>query len=159
MNPTFSKAYAAELATMVRVVDAPTGALGYGTDLSCTTDVDERLTEVDPQTPRAIAESIIRRFITPRGALIDDGDYGLDVRGHLNRGITQQDLRALSGALQSEAQKDDRVLAAHVELRVDTSAGEMFVNVTIAPADPNAEPFTFVFSVTSGAVLGVTIHG
>lgn len=159
MNPTFEAAYAAELATMTRVVDAPTGELGYGTDLSCVTDVDAALAEVDPQSPRAVAEAIIRRFITPRGGLIDDDDYGQDVRGHLNRGMTYRDLRALSGALQSEAQKDDRVLAAEVDLRADTRTNVMLVHVTLTLADPSDRTFSFVFAVTSGEVLEVTING
>jgi hypothetical protein len=161
VNSEVENALAAELATLTRVVDPPTGDLGYGTDLSCTTDLDPQLAEVDPQSPQAIVEAVIRRYTTPRGSLPDDedGNYGLDVRAHCNRGMTQVDLRALAGALQGEAQKDDRVLKANVSITADARARTLELSVRIIPADLRTRAFGFTFAVTSAEVLKVTING
>lgn len=159
MNSTVEDNIAAQLATLSRVVDAPVGDLGYGLDLACTFDLDPLLAEVDPASPIAIVQAVVRRYITPRGTLADDADYGLDIRAHCNRGMTQRDLRALSGAMQGEAQKDDRVAKATVTLVADMLARTLAVGVLIVPTDPELETFSFTFAVTSSAVLKVTING
>lgn len=158
-NPTFDAAFAAELATLTRVVAVPTETLAFGRDLSCVTDLDPQLAEVDPSSPVAIVEASIRRLTTPRGALIDDPDYGLDIRTILNRAASQRDLRALSGALQGEIQKDDRVALADVRLTVDLRTREARVSVFITPEDPALRDFSFTFAVSGGEVLMVTING
>lgn len=158
MNDAVAQSLAAQLPTLKRVVDAPTGDLAWGTDLSCVTDLHPTLAEVDPRSPRAITEAVTRRYLTPRGALLDDAGYGLDVRSHLNRGVTQRDLRAITGALGGEAQKDDRVTSAEVRMQA-ALGGSAQLQVIIVPADPELEQFDFVFSVTSGSALAVTIDG
>jgi hypothetical protein len=159
VNPDFEAAFALELASFTRIVAVPTGALAYGTDLSCTLDLDPKLAEVDPASPKAIVQAIIRRFVTPRGALIDDENFGLDVRSLLNRGITQTDLRALSGALTGESRKDDRVALSDVKLTVNLVTLEASIQVFITPEDPELRDFDFTFAVIDGEVLGVTING
>lgn len=158
MNATFRAALDAELATLTRVVDPPVRPFGYGVDLSCVTDVTPLFTEVDPASPTAIIEAVTRRFITPRGKLEDDADYGLDIRAHVARGITQRDLRALAGALQGEAQKDDRVSHATVSLAATLGASKLAAQVMIRPADPKLDAFTFTFAVTDASVLMGTIN-
>lgn len=157
-NPTYDSAIAAELATLTRVVTVPSGELAYGTDLSCTLDLDPALAEVDPKTPKAIVEAIIRRFVTPRGALIDDENYGLSILTMLNRGMTQTDLRALSGALTGEARKDDRVALADVVVSASLATSEALIRTMITPEDPALRDFSFTFAVIDGEVLGVTIN-
>lgn len=152
-------ALAANLSTLTRVVDPPTGELQYGTDLSCVTDLSPTLAEVDPESPTAIVEAVIRRFITPRGGLEDDRDYGLDLRAYCNRGVTARDLRALSGVLRAEALKDDRVSDAQVTLQAAVNSAELRVQTFITPADPRLQDFLFTFAVTDSAVLQVTING
>lgn len=159
MNPTVQASLDAQLATLTRVQDVPTGKLAFGRDLLCIFDLDPLLGEVDPNDPRAIVQAVIRRYITPRGALIDDPDYGLDIRAHCNRGITQRDLRALAGAMQGEAQKDDRVARAAVSLTADSRARTLVAKVEIIPVDPREQEFTFTFAVDSAEVLRVTING
>jgi hypothetical protein len=159
MNETVAQSLAAQLPTLIRMVDTPVGELAYGTDLSCVTDLHPELAEVDPTSPSAIVEAVIRRFLTPRGALLDDQDYGLDVRSHLSRGATQRDLRAITGALSGEAQKDDRVASATVTMQANSLGAKAQLQVLIMPADPELEAFDFTFAVSSSDVLAVTIHG
>lgn len=159
MNPTVQRSLDAQLATLTRVQDVPTGKLAFGRDLLCVFDLDPQLGEVNPDDPRAIVQAVIRRYITPRGGLLDDPDYGLDIRAHCNRGVTQRELRALAGAMQGEAQKDDRVEKAAVSLTADSRARALSVKVEIVPADPSEQAFTFTFAVDSAEVLRVTING
>lgn len=157
MNATVSDSLAAQLPTLSRVVDAPVGTLAFGVDLSCVTDLDPELREVDPESPSAIVEAVIRRYLTPRGGLLDDPDYGLDVRTHLNRGVTQRDLRAISGALRGEAQKDDRVSAADVTITATLRSSTAQIEVQITPTDPALSDFDFTFAVDSADALKVTV--
>lgn len=131
--------------------------LAYGTDLSCTTALDPGLAEVDPASPSAIVEALIRRFITPRGGLLDDPNYGYDVRAWLNRGATSSSLQSLAGAMQAEARKDDRVLDVEIMITTDVNL-PLSIRVVVTPVEPDLEPFEFTFTVTAtGALLSEAI--
>lgn len=159
MNSTVAASIAASLATLTRVVDPPASTgLGYGVDLSCIYDLAADLAEVDPASPGAIVQAVIRRYITPRGALPDDESYGFDLRAHCNRGMAQRELRALAGMMQGEALKDDRVSEASVSLTADLLTRSLAVAVQIVPVDPALQSFAFTFSVTGSDVLQVTIN-
>lgn len=152
MNKTFSDAVEADLLTIERVVDVPDDAeLGYGRDLSCVTDITDTCEEVDPQSPLGIAQRLCRRYITPRGGLPGDDDYGLDLRGICNRGVTYEELRELADQAQLEALKDDAVDHAEVTLDYDDVAAELTVNVQITPVDVAQGNFSFVFAVPDDA--------
>lgn len=140
--------------------DAPPPAslapLGYGTDLSCVRDLTEDLVEVNPLSTRAISEAIVRRLITPRGALIDDQDYGFDVRPYCNRAVTADSLRALKGYARAEALKDDRVADANVTLAYASNA--LTITIMITAHDPALGVFSLVFTVdATGATLAESI--
>lgn len=153
-NPTYDAAIAAELSTLTREVDVPTGQLGYGTDLSCVLDVTPTLDEVDPMSRVAVAQAVIRSLITPRGAVLDAPDYGLDLRGMLNRGLTNTEIRALADQCRAEARKDDRVEDATVTMTYTDSTKTMDVRVVLQCVDPVLGTFDFVFAVTAdGAAL------
>jgi len=160
MNATFAAALARELATLTRIVGVPIETLGYGRDLACVADVDPNLAEVDPASPTAIVQATIRRFTTPRGALVDDADYGLDIRSITNRGATRRDILALSGMLRGEATKDDRIESCGVSLTATLTplGARLDVGVSITPADPDLREFAFTFAVTDADVLTGTIN-
>lgn len=153
MNTIVSDAIADQLATLTREVDAPVAPLGYGTDLSCVTDLTEDLAEVDPRSNQAIAEALIRRLITPRGSLPDDPDYGYDLRGMLNRGVTLSDLRAVTGQVRSEVRKDDRVADAEVTAAFTPGNSTLSVTIVVTPADVDNDSFSFTFSLTDTSVV------
>jgi hypothetical protein len=142
---------AAQTAELAREIAVPTGALGFGVDLSCVTDLTEDMAEVDPFTARGIAEAIARRLITPRGSLPDDLGYGLDVRGYCNRATTARELNELRGQVVNEVAADDRVSSATVDVVV---AGKgLSVKVMITPEDPSLKPFTLTLAVTDASAL------
>ncbi len=151
MTHAILDALAAGMATVTRQVDAPTPPLGYGTDISCTLDIDERMAEVDPQSTRAIAEALVRRLDTPRGALIDDADYGFALKSYANRGVTRAELLSLADRVRLEVTKDDRVSTATVT--VTSSGTSLSVSIRVTPEDPSLDTFAAVLSVTSAAVV------
>jgi hypothetical protein len=152
MNALVQTSIAEQLATLAPVVDTPVAPLGYGVDLSCVTDLAEDLPEVDCMSNQAIAEALIRRLITPRGALPDDPDYGFDLRGLLNRGVTLAELRAVTGQARSEVRKDDRVLDAKVSASFTLQNSTLSVSIEVTPADVDNNTFSFTFALTDTTV-------
>lgn len=146
---------ASQILELEQSVAIPQPPLGYGIDLSCVSDLVKDLSEVDPNSPIGMAEACARRLQTPRGALADDPDYGLDVRGYCNRGITAQQIRDLSGQVRTEIKKDDRTVDAAVTVSFDSES--LSVSVTLTPADPALDTFSFVLAATSAGVLVETI--
>lgn len=142
----------AEIATLEREVKQPT-PVGYGVDLSCTTDLHEDMREVDPNSYEGIAEAILRRWTCPRGQNADDPDYGRDVRQILNRGLTNAELRAEAGLLRAEAEKEETVEDCEVGLVLDVRDRSVTISAVVTPADPALETFRFVAAVTDGAAM------
>jgi len=141
---------AAQLALLPVVDRVAPQALGYGTDLSCVTDITPDAAEVDPMTPRAIGESLARRYISPRTSVLDDNAYGLDLRARLNTGQTQASLTGLRSQIRVEALKDDRVSDADVTLTFP-SRSAMSVVIAVTPHASDDE-FSLTFFVTADGV-------
>lgn len=152
MNATLSNALATYLAEIDRVTDTPVSPFGYGTDLSCTSDLAVDFGDVDPFSTRAIAEALVRRLDCPRGQLPDDPDYGIDLKGALNKAATRQSLLALSGQIGSELEKDDRVHSATAVVTLSSDGRTLTVNLRIAPITSDGT-FTMTLAVTSAEVL------
>jgi hypothetical protein len=153
MSGIVRDAIAAELATLTRIMPAPTGALGYGSDLACADDLTETMAERAGTDPLVIGEALLRRLDCPRGGLPDDKDYGLDVRAYLSRGTGATELRELAGQVRAESMKDDRVSSCTVTVSPSSDGSSMGISIRVTPADPTLAPFTLVFSVTSIEVL------
>jgi len=133
-------------------VPAPVTPFGYGVDLSCTDELDPELAEVDPTSIEALSQALYRRYITPRGALADDGDYGYDLRGLLNRGLTDTDLIAIASGIANEARKDDRVDNATATVAF-TGKRAAEAKLSVTPLAPEAQPFTMTLALTDADVL------
>lgn len=147
---------ASQLAELTRIVPEPVAPFGYGRDLSCTTELDANLAEVDPNSTRAIAEALLRRYITPAGSLEDDPDYGEDIRGAESRGVSTAELLALASRLRNEGQKDDRV--DYLEVSVSSASDvlrtrELDISIRVHPRDPSQPDFSMTLACSNGAVL------
>lgn len=152
MNATVQNAIAANVALIERVVDPPTGDLGYGTDLSCDTDLSESMPDVSGTL--VLAQAIVRRLDCPRGALPDDASYGKDLRGMCNRGTTTRELSRLAGEIRTEVQKDDRVSSVAVTVEPTTSTGAgLRIALVVTPVNPRVKRFALTLAVTTAAVL------
>jgi phage baseplate assembly protein W len=97
----------------------------------------------------AIAQMLLRRFTTPRGRLLSDPNFGLDLTNYVNTAVTSATLASLAKQCNQEATKDERVRSAAITLTFLTGAITISGTVTTANG-----PFTFVgvVGVVSGAV-------
>lgn len=145
-------AYAAAPTTFVRKTPPEGAPLGYGRDLSCVEDIDAKASEVDPFTTTAIAQSLLRRFLTRRGSLSSDLNYGLDLRGLLNTGLTLGQLAAIPNELELECTKDERVKSATASVEYTQASKSLRVSVSVEALDVSTS-FDFVFVVSSSSVL------
>lgn len=153
MNEVAHGVISSELAAVGRETDVPAPPYGYGRDLACVGDLSPDLEEVDPMSPRAIAEAILRRFDCPRGALVDDPDYGFDLSGELNRGQRRSDAIAIGGLIRAEAEKDDRVDSVSVESTLSADSSELSATLIVTPIDPRVGGFSMVLAATSAGVV------
>lgn len=80
----------------------------YGHDLSCATDLDPGMVEVDGV--QGLAQSLYRRIITPRGTLIDDPNYGFDVTQYIDDDVDQAAISRCQSGVDAEFVKDERVV-------------------------------------------------
>jgi hypothetical protein len=152
----FDDFVAKELAALQRLVSLPTGALGYGLDLSCVSDISPTLEETDPNSVQGISESLLRRLQTPRGALAqidDDSNYGFDVIGLLNNGVTAHDLRGMEAQIKAECLKDDRVADLTVTVTFAFGTGVLDVSLRITAVDPQLGTFSLIFAVDGAEIL------
>jgi len=118
--------------------------IDFGTDISTFKDGD-----LDPYFeliagPRVVAEAVLRRWTTPTGALFYDPSFGIDVRGLLSAGTSSQSLFALRAALVAQAEEDDRVLSADVEVELNAPARTLLIRAQIRTAEG---PFAMVVSI------------
>jgi hypothetical protein len=158
MNKTIMDALAAEVSTLGLEVTPPSGDLGYGTDLSCTTDLAFDFSEVDARSRAAIVEQLVRMYITARGSLIDDASWGMDVRLYLNHAMTPRDIIDLQTAMAAQAKRDDRISDAVVTLTYTEGVMRMRGTVILNPVDPSLGPFEAVLAITSAEVALETIR-
>lgn len=153
MSDVVRDAIAAELALLTRVLPSPTGDLGFGSDLSCDTDLAEGMLELAGDNRLVVAQSALRRYITPRGSIPDAPNDGLDLMAWVSRGTIADDIRALQGQMASEATKDDRVAVASAVATPSADGSRLSASVRLVPSDPKIAPFEMVVSVTSASAL------
>ena len=123
----------------------------YGYDVSTFPDLDPMFTLVTG--PRVVAEAVMRRFMTPRGGLVDAPDYGLDLRARINGKLMPGDIARLQADLEAEAEKDERVLSATATVTAVPSTMSMRVSVQLETA---AGPFTLVMLASSATIQNIT---
>jgi hypothetical protein len=154
-NPIISAALATQLSTLERVYTPDTSeALGYGRDLSCVDDLAPDFGDVDPQSTRAIAEALARRLMTPRGTLLDDPTYGLDLRQYLNTGLVLPNgVADVSIAVRGECRKDDRVDDLTVTVDYTLATRVMQIALTVTPVDVALGVFTFTLVLDAAGVV------
>lgn len=119
--------------------------MSLGTSISCITDLDQNFALVSGRT--ALGQAVARRLITPRGRLLNDPDYGFDLRQYLNDDLGPGDPARIASGIEQEALKDERVLTASAQ--VTLMAGVMTVAIALQDA---AGPFTLVLAVSAVTV-------
>lgn len=150
MNEIVSAALARLLAEIPAVPVPAETDLAYGRDLACVADCYDDFRTLDPRDPRVVLYAIARRFMTPRGTLLDDPGYGFDLRGLLHKPLTQKNIRLMQVQATGEAEKDLRVDT--VTLRLDFADSRLHVRLHVVPRDPSIAPFAGVMLVTQKLV-------
>jgi len=127
----------------------------FGDDIDCGPDglspTFELVSERD-----ALVQALMHRFQTPRGSLVDDGNYGLEVQAWVGTRVSSTaQLMAWRQALVNEAQKDERVLSAKAQMTFEGQAQRLTFALAI---DTATGPFTLTVAVTELSVdlLSVT---
>ncbi len=114
----------------------------FGTCWSCVSDVTMPAVMVSGNT--CVAEALLRRFTTPRGRLIDDPNYGLDIPSYIGTAQTSASLSKLARQANAEAAKDERVLRA--DLVISLALGVLRISGIVYTANG---PFQLVAEVSS----------
>lgn len=163
MSQVVLDAIAASVAQLVPSNSPAREPLGYGTDLSCAEDLPPTMDEVSGD--QVLAEAIVRRLTTPRGALPDvagtdlrDMGFGLDLASSLNRGVTSQEIRALATQTRSEVLKDARLAGVSVTVTPSPAGDNLAVALRVEPANSTG-PFNLVLAVTAVGVLVDELRG
>ena len=119
----------------------------YGTDFSCTTDLDTTLSTVSG--PMVVVEAVVRRWSTPTDGLLGDPNYGFDLSAYCNADVSPRDIAQLSSSLNAEAEKDQCVFEclSTVSLMRD---GTLTVTANLTLLD--GEEFTLVLAVSAVTV-------
>ncbi len=116
----------------------------FGTDVSTFPDLDPGFAL---QTgTRVVAEAVARRLMTPRGVLAGAPHYGFDVRALVNDYVRNRDQARLQSAIETEAEADERVKRAAVQVTYDQPSQTMTVVVQI---ETDAGSFSLVLAVTA----------
>lgn len=123
----------------------------YGHDLSCVSDLDPGMAEVDGTT--TLAQALARRVSTPRGTLIDDPNYGYDITQELNNDVGPQDLARIGTNVDTEFLKDERVLSSKTTVQL-LANGSLLVTTQVQGATGT---FALVLQATSVSVLLLTV--
>lgn len=121
-----------------------TAPAALGHDLSCVMDLDPLMVEVDGRL--GLAQSIARRLITPRGGLIDDPNYGFDLRVFLNGDTdgSKRTIAIMAQGIEAECLKDERVQRATAT--VTFVAGTLTVGINLVDGQG---PFSLVLAISS----------
>lgn len=144
---------AEELALITALVPFPSEPFAYGTDISCDTDLDPTLSEVQGDTTLALAQALVRRLDCPRGENPDDPSYGIGVRQFLNTGKTEQEINQLGGQIRAELTKDDRVDSLTVIVTPSNAGKSLRIEIQVVPVDMDLGPFSLTLNASSSSIL------
>jgi hypothetical protein len=116
----------------------------FGLDVSTFLDGD-----LDPyfrplSGARTVAEAVARRWLTPTGALFYDPAFGVDVRELLGAALTAEHVFALRIRLAQQAEEDDRVGGADVDIEHHTATRRLTIRAVLRTA---GGPFALVLSI------------
>jgi hypothetical protein len=122
-------------------------SVDFGIAWSCITDVTPTFARVTGR--RLLAEAVVRRITTRKGQLIDDPNYGIDVRDWLNEGMTPPHLARLAGTIDGELVKDERIIASKTRTAFDPRTSVLTVTTALEDGDG---PFTLVAAISALSV-------
>lgn len=116
----------------------------YGSDVHTPggLDLDPWFTVV--AGPDAVGEACARRLVTARGSLIDDPEYGYDLRAHLNDHAPNA--VAIEAAVVDQLVRDERVRRASATVTFNTATSTLAVVAVVILAEG---PFRLTLDVSA----------
>lgn len=117
-------------------------ATDYGTDLSCVADLDPNGTAVSGRL--LLGQALARRLSTPRGRLLEDANYGFDLRQFLDSDLAPVDYAAIRTGVEAECLKDERILSAQATVTLTNNV--LLVSVVL---QDGTGPFPLVLATTN----------
>lgn len=118
----------------------------YGSDFLCMSDLDEALRFVSG--PALAMQNVFHRLTTP--ALVDDDDFGIDVRAFIGRGYTAATIAEIQPTIEEVAQRDDRVKSCVCTARLESGADVNEVQIILElKVETEEGPFRLVLKVTT----------
>lgn len=117
----------------------------FGADVSCWDDIDPLAVDLLPDDTNVVAQDAYHRLITPKGSLLDDPDWGIDILDFIHQPASAAYLASLPGIVRSELAKDDRIDSVEVTVTLQPS-DSMRISVRGETADG---PFDFVVGVSA----------
>ncbi len=112
----------------------------FGSDLSCVNDLSADGRVVSGF--QLVGEAVARRWLTPRGRLIGDPNYGFDLTEYINADMSDRDIAALRAGAAAEAEKDERVDACVVTAELADG-----VLTVVGKCETTLGPFTLTVAV------------
>jgi phage baseplate assembly protein W len=118
----------------------------FGVDLEWRDDLSATAREITGE--ELLEQEVHHRLSTPRGALITDPDFGMDLRAELSQKASSTRRASLIARIRGELTKDDRIL--DVKGKATWTGNTVDVQLKIYPSD--GQPFDMVLGVTDAAV-------
>jgi hypothetical protein len=126
-------------------------AAEVGSTISCTTGLDPMGRVVSGR--RAILEACVRRWITPKGRLGYNLNYGFCVTDYLNDDVSPRDLAVIRNGMVTQALEDDRVLSCEIEIVIPPRGIGKYQ--FIASLEDAEGPFTGTFLLDADNILRI----
>src|SRR6185369_2291909 len=106
----------------------------FGIDLDCADDVDPGMREATGEY--LLRQDIRWRLSTRRGLLINDPNYGIDLRDLVNADLTEDELAHIPSMVAAELDKDDRILSPpECTVEWDAVANILTISVRLTTAN------------------------
>lgn len=122
-------------------------AIDYGTDISCTTDIDPSFRLVSGT--ELMREVIVRRLTCRKGSLLSDPLYGIDIRDFLNSRIDSKALTRIQSIVTGELQNDERILSVTSEASFNATTKTLTLQMQGAGS---SGPFNLTITAGAGAL-------
>lgn len=128
----------------------------FGTDLSCDgNDITGNDAMVSGNL--IVAQSLVRRIVTPRGGVIDDPDYGYDVTAQIDSIGDQRSLARTLAMMDAEFRKDERVAYAQtIGTLTGPLSGQTLRTTTTIQTAQGTFTMTLAISNVTATTLKVT---
>lgn len=125
----------------------------FGLDLSCVDDLLPTLGTVSGR--RLLSEAVVRRITTPRGRLIDDPNFGIDIRLWLDDDVTPADIQRRIRAVDAEIERDERVVNSTTQV-VSFVNGDLVLRIVLEPSDEPSFSLTLSVTALTVEILSIT---